>query len=85
VLITEIFNLNKVDKKMRLNVKKLILDTKKLSKVNNSIYAKDPTDLLLKLKKEFALYSKEKICILAMSNGAFGGIYPKLISMVSER
>ncbi len=85
VIITEIFNLNKVDKKNRLNVKKLVLDTKKLSKVKTSLYAKDPNELLTKLKKELTPFSKEKICILAMSNGAFGGIYPKLISMVSER
>jgi UDP-N-acetylmuramate: L-alanyl-gamma-D-glutamyl-meso-diaminopimelate ligase len=83
--ITEVYNLNKVSKKDRLNVKKLVSDTKLKSKVKKAIYAINPDDLLQKLAKEIIGFKTKKICILAMSNGSFGGIYPKLISMVKSR
>lgn len=84
-MITEVYNLEKVDKKNRLNVKQLVLDTKKKSKVKETVYCKNPDDLLKQLAKTIKNYPKDKIIILAMSNGAFGGIYPKLIELVKKR
>ena len=84
-IITEVFNLQKVEKINRLNVKQLILDIQKKSKQKKAIYAKDSEDLVKKLFLEIKSLQDEKICILAMSNGSFGGIYPKLIAMVQSR
>ena len=84
-IITEVFNLDKVDKKNRLDVKKLVKEIPKRSKIERAVYAKDTQDLLLKLSEELKAFSKEKIVVLAMSNGAFGGIYPELIEMVKNR
>ena len=85
VIVTEVFNLNKVDKKARLNVKKLIKEIPSKSKIKKAIYAKDSNELLVKLEKELKDFAKEKVLILAMSNGAFGGIYPTLIEMVNKK
>ncbi len=82
--ITEVFQLNKVTSKLRLNVKKLIKDTKQYSK-KPALYCKEPKDILSLLKKELNKFSKHNIVILAMSNGAFGGIYPELKKLVIER
>lgn len=84
-IVTEVFNLNKVDKKSRLDVKKLVKEIPKKSKIKKAIYAKDTQDLLLILSKELKSFSKEKLVVLAMSNGAFGGIYPDLIEMVKKK
>ena len=54
------------------------------SKIKKAVYAKDTSDLLLKLSSELKAFSKDKIVVLAMSNGAFGGIYPELIEMVKK-
>ncbi len=84
-IVTEVFNVSKVDKKTRLDVKKLVKEIQIRSKVKKAIYAKDTHDLLLKLSKELQSFANDKIVILAMSNGAFGGIYPELIEMVKKR
>ncbi|TGK01490.1 UDP-N-acetylmuramate--alanine ligase [Leptospira langatensis] len=83
-MITEIFNLKKVSKDNRLDVKKLIL---KLPKHSGTLpfYCKDPKDLVNRLKKILPQFEKDKILILAMSNGAFGGIYPSLKELVGSR
>ncbi|TGL59120.1 UDP-N-acetylmuramate--alanine ligase [Leptospira ognonensis] len=83
-LITEVFQVNKVSAKDRLNVKRLIKDTAKHSK-KTAIYCKEPKDILHILQKEIYKFNKHKIIILAMSNGAFGGIYPELKKLVIER
>lgn len=82
-LITELFNKNKVDKKIRLDVKKLIHETAVDSKTN-AVYCGSPEDILGKLPKILKEFKKHKIVILAMSNGSFGGIYPKLTEMVTN-
>ncbi len=83
-LITEIHNLKKVSKENRLDVKKLVL---KLPKHSGTLpfYCKDPKDLIGKLRKILPQFEKDKILILAMSNGAFGGIYPSLKELVGSR
>lgn len=84
VVITEIYNPDKVPKKERLNVKRLVSDTKKLSKADVH-YAKNPEHILEILDGLYKKYSSKKIIVLAMSNGAFGGIYPKLITSLKKR
>jgi len=84
VFITEVYQVNKVVSKLRLNVKKLVKDTKAKTKAS-SFYCKDPKDILVQIKKEIPKLSKSKIIVLAMSNGAFGGIYPELTKLVLER
>lgn len=83
-LITEIHNLKKVSKENRLDVKKLVL---KLPKHSGTLpfYCKDPKDLVSKLRKILPQFEKDKILILAMSNGAFGGIYPSLKELSESR
>lgn len=83
-LITEIHNLKKVSKENRLDVKKLVL---KLPKHSGTLpfYCKDPKDLVSKLRKILPQFEKDKILILAMSNGAFGGIYPSLRELSESR
>ncbi|MCB1141865.1 MAG: UDP-N-acetylmuramate--alanine ligase [Leptospiraceae bacterium] len=85
VFITEVFNIKKVPISNRLNVKKLVVDTKKNSRVINSFYTKNPDDLLKKLSKFIQELTYEKIIILAMSNGAFGGIYKNIIEILEKR
>ena len=84
-IVTEVFNVSKVDKKNRLDVKKLVKEIPTKSKIKKAVYAKDTSDLLLKLSSELKAFSKDKIVVLAMSNGAFGGIYPELIEMVKKK
>ncbi|MDX1960008.1 MAG: Mur ligase domain-containing protein [Leptospiraceae bacterium] len=83
--VTEVYNLKKVNKEERLDVKKLVKDISKKSKVKNSFYAKDSDGLLKKLDQYIKTIPDEKILILAMSNGSFGGIYPKLKKILEER
>ncbi|PJZ71220.1 UDP-N-acetylmuramate--alanine ligase [Leptospira perolatii] len=82
--ITEIFNLKKVSKENRLDVPKLVL---KLPKHSGTLpfYCKNPQDLVQKLRKILPQFQRDKILILAMSNGSFGGIYPTLEKMAEER
>ncbi len=83
-LITEVFQIGKVSTKQRLNVKKLVKDTQ--AKTGKSaIYCADPKDLATKLLKELSKFKKHKVIVLAMSNGAFGGIYPDLKKIITER
>jgi UDP-N-acetylmuramate: L-alanyl-gamma-D-glutamyl-meso-diaminopimelate ligase len=85
VMVTEVFNVNKVDRKNRLDVRKLVKEIPIKSRIKKSFYAKDSKDLLAKLSKELEILADDKIVVLAMSNGAFGGIYPELIEMVKNR
>ena len=85
VFITEIYNLKKVSIENRLNVKKLTKDCLRNSKVINSFYNKNPEDLIKNITKYINNLNHEKIVILAMSNGSFGGIYPKLKNILEKR
>lgn len=82
--ITEVFNTKKVAREDKLDVKKLCAKTHSLSKALG-IYCKNPKDLVTKLKKMIPAFRDEKVVILAMSNGAFGGIYPELIELAKQR
>jgi UDP-N-acetylmuramate: L-alanyl-gamma-D-glutamyl-meso-diaminopimelate ligase len=85
VLITELFNKGKVAEEIRLNVRKLVKDTKKLAEVEMAIYNETPKDILSNLEKIFQkMNSKKKLIVLAMSNGAFGGIYPQLTELLKK-
>ncbi len=84
VFITEVFNTKKVPKEEKLDVRKLCAKTHKGSGALG-IYAKSPQDLLGKLKKMLPVFKDEKIVILAMSNGAFGGIYKNLVEYAPKR
>jgi UDP-N-acetylmuramate: L-alanyl-gamma-D-glutamyl-meso-diaminopimelate ligase len=83
-LITEVFQINKVSNKLRLNVKRLIKDTKEITG-KSAIYCSVPKDILTHLTKELKKFDKHKVIVLAMSNGAFGGIYPELKKLITER
>ncbi len=83
-LITEVYQVNKVSAKLKLNVKKLVKDTSGKTK-KPALYCKDPKDLLSLVTKEIRKFDKSKLIVLAMSNGAFGGIYPELSKLVLER
>jgi len=82
VFITEVFNPQKVKPSLRLNVKQLVKDTLINSKVKTTFYAKSPEDILSNLEKYLQSQKYNKYLILAMSNGAFGGIYPKIIEIL---
>ncbi|RHX96263.1 UDP-N-acetylmuramate--alanine ligase [Leptospira yasudae] len=82
-ILTEIHNLKKVSKDIRLDVKKLVQKLLKNSKTV-PVYAKDPQELLAKLEKMIPQFTGEKILILAMSNGSFGGIYPGLVELARK-
>ncbi|MCB1189434.1 MAG: UDP-N-acetylmuramate--alanine ligase [Leptospiraceae bacterium] len=83
-LITEVFNVNKVPQEMRLNVPKLIETIPQYSRTK-AIYCESPQDLLEKLQNLISEYSHEKIIVLGMSNGAFGGIYPEIDEILKNR
>lgn len=82
-ILTEIHNLKKVSKEIRLDVKKLVQKLLKNSKTI-PVYAKDPQELLTKLEKMIPQFTGEKILILAMSNGSFGGIYTGLVELARK-
>ncbi|RHX92339.1 UDP-N-acetylmuramate--L-alanine ligase [Leptospira stimsonii] len=82
-ILTEIHNLKKVSKEIRLDVKKLVQKLLKNSKTI-PVYAKDPQELLAKLEKMIPQFTGEKILILAMSNGSFGGIYTGLVDLARK-
>lgn len=82
-VLTEIHNLKKVSKEIRLDVKKLVQKLLKNSKTI-PVYAKDPQELLAKLEKMIPQFTGEKILILAMSNGSFGGIYTGLVDLARK-
>lgn len=83
-IVTEVYQVDKVGKSLRLNVKKLVKDIKFNTK-KESVYAPNPKDIPSLLKKILTKYKKDKLIILAMSNGAFGGIYSELKSLIETR
>lgn len=83
-IVTEVYQVDKVSKSLRLNVKKLVKDIKTNTK-KESLYAPTPKDIPSLLKKILPKYKKDKVIILAMSNGAFGGIYSELKSLMETR
>jgi UDP-N-acetylmuramate: L-alanyl-gamma-D-glutamyl-meso-diaminopimelate ligase len=84
VYITEVFNTKKVSKNEKLDVKKLCKQIHS-SSYAEGIYCNDPQDLVAKLKKILPKFKDEKVAVLAMSNGSFGGIYPDLIKIAQSR
>ncbi len=84
-VIAEVFNLKKVPANVRLNVKKLVKDTETLSHVPVSVYAKEAKDIPDILLKKIMKNPSEKIAVLAMSNGSFGGIYSRLKEILEKR
>ncbi|MCG9874772.1 MAG: Mur ligase domain-containing protein [Leptospiraceae bacterium] len=84
VFITEVFNTKKVSKESKLDVKKICAKTLQSSRALG-VYCKNPKDLVLKLKKMLPALKQDKVVILAMSNGAFGGIYKDLIEIAQNR
>lgn len=84
VFITEVFNTKKVAKDKKLDVKKLCSKTHTASGALG-IYSKNPKDLLSKLRKMLPAFKEDKVVILAMSNGAFGGIYEDLVETAKIR
>lgn len=83
-LVTEVFNVDKVSEEIRLDVRKLVDKISKKSE-SKSKYCADPEALLEKLAKQLPKFHDQKIVVLAMSNGSFGGIYHKLIELVKGR
>lgn len=83
VFITEVFNINKVPRNMRLDVKKITKAIKRNSNIP-AHYCEEPTSLLEKLKKILPEYSRSKIVILVMSNGSFGGIYKPILELLQN-
>lgn len=83
--ITEVFNLNKVSKQERLNVKQLVKEIPNNAKISSAVYSKTPQELPRLLETYLKKNPLKKIIVLAMSNGAFGGIYPNLIELLKRR
>jgi len=83
VFVAELFNRNKVEKKKRLDVKKLVADIEKAGSKGH--YAKTPDEILKKLPGVLKKMENKKTAILVMSNGAFGGIYNKIVELVREK
>jgi UDP-N-acetylmuramate: L-alanyl-gamma-D-glutamyl-meso-diaminopimelate ligase len=83
-LMTEVFNINKVPENVRLNVKQLVSDIPRCSK-SKALYCENSEDLLVKLKKILSEYQSQKILILLMSNGSFGGIYKHIVEWAKNR
>ncbi|MCZ8342316.1 MAG: Mur ligase domain-containing protein [Leptospira sp.] len=84
VIISEVYQVNKVAKKLKLDVKKLVKDIQTKNK-KPAIYANTPKEIPSLLKKHLPAFAKNKVIVLAMSNGAFGGIYPELKEIISSR
>lgn len=84
VFLTEVFNINKVAENIRLNVKQVIREMKK--QAISAEYVSQPAEIPTKLKKGLLSdMPTEKLLILAMSNGAFGGIHKQLVELAKER
>lgn len=83
-MITEVFNINKVPREVRLDVPKLVKDIPQHSRTS-AVYCETPQALLEGLKTLLTKYSKQKIIVLGMSNGAFGGIYPQIDEILKNR
>lgn len=84
VIVSEVYQINKVTKNLRLNVKKLIKDIQTFNK-KPAIYVSSPKEIPSTLKKMLPKFAKDNIIVLAMSNGAFGGIYPDLKQLIQNR
>jgi len=83
-LVTEVFNISKVKGKDRLDVRKLVKEIPKYGKTK-AYFSKNTDELLNQLQGILSKLNSEKIILLVMSNGAFGGIYPKLDAIVDAR
>ncbi len=80
VYVCDVFDKNKVPAGDRLDVKKIVADIKasrKSARGGAAVFGKDADDLFERFRKNFTPSSKGDV-ILAMSNGAFGGIYPRI-------
>lgn len=82
--VCDVFDRNKVNADDRLDVKKLVTDIKALwtkrhkgARNGEAQFAKDPDALVEVFRKRFRP-SPEGDIVVAMSNGAFGGIYKKV-------
>lgn len=83
-LVTEVFNISKVKGKDRLDVRKLVKEIPKYGKTK-AYFSKNTDELLNQLQGILSKLNSEKIILLVMSNGAFGGIYQKLDAIVDAR
>ncbi|MCB1174735.1 MAG: UDP-N-acetylmuramate--alanine ligase [Leptospiraceae bacterium] len=86
VYLCDIYNKNKVSRRMQLDVRRLVreIQAERKKKNRSSIFfAKDPEALLQCLANTFMPHAAGDI-ILAMSNGSFGGIYPRLESWLAS-
>lgn len=83
IYICEIYNPGKVSANERLDVEKIVKNIQSgKSKKGSACYCKNPEDLCSQVIQKFSP-SKKGDVILAMSNGAFGGIYTRLEKMIS--
>ena len=76
VLLTDVFNPEKVRAGDKLNVKKLLSDIEK-SGTAETFYAPSADNMMQLFKKQFKQNVKGDV-IAVMSNGAFGGIYKEM-------
>lgn len=92
VYLCDVFDRDKVASKDRLDVKKLVQDVsaagkkgaaKKDAPPRGAFFAKDPQALLEVFKKKFKPTPTGDV-ILAMSNGAFGGVYKTLDGFIRD-
>ncbi|MDF3819501.1 Mur ligase domain-containing protein [Leptospira sp. 96542] len=83
-IVTEVYQVDKVKKSLKLNVKKLVKDIVSNTR-KHALYAKSTSEVPIILAKLLPKYKKEKLVVLVMSNGAFGGIYPKIKEMIEKR
>lgn len=84
VYMTEVYNKKKVPAREMLQVRSIVASLKKSRK--NAVFAPDPAGLLKILQKDLKkIATEEKLAVVAMSNGSFGGIYEKLREMLRGR
>ncbi len=79
VYVSDIFEAKKIPAGSRLNVRALV---KEISRQTEAHYAPTPTALAKRFAVNFRR-SRRGDVVLAMSNGAFGGIYPKLEELLA--
>lgn len=80
VYVCDVFDKNKVPAVDRLDVKKIVADInagRKSKDAGAAFFGKNADDLFERFRKSFAPSAKGDV-VLAMSNGAFGGIYPRM-------
>lgn len=78
VYMCDVFNKAKVPASERLNVKQLVADIAESGKHDAVVYGKDPDALFGKFRRGFRQTPDGGDVVLALSNGAFGGIYPRI-------